>query len=224
MSPERAYSIDVIPGGLLFKGDESRTVRWSPDTIAPPQFFPNATDIRIDITLFHQNLKSLSPIEYTWKKSFEVTNVSNNGQAVVKIPPVDISCKYPTNVNLQLGVCPAAIKVSLSLADPNPLKLPTDLSLRLGQWSGVGFLKAKYLSDNMKLREGCEKWITLNRDQGPSRLTNLVPCPPTLRLARFDPVYQEVQLMSNFVRNSHYPQNAISFLHPDAHVCFNEAM
>ena len=202
---------------MLFNGDEFRTIVWSPDTIAPSHVVPNATDIRVDITLFHQNLESFYPIKYIWERIPLVTNIPNIGQAVVNIPSVDIHCKYPTNVNLQLNVCPAAIKVSL--ADPNPTTLPTDL----GQWSGVGFLKTKDLSD-IKLREGCENWITFNRDQAPSRFTNLVPCPPTLQLARFDPVYREVQLTSTSVQNSHYPQNAMSFFHPGTHVCFNEAM
>ena len=219
VSPEQAYSIDVIPGGLLFNEDEFRTIKWSPDTIAPQQFFPNATDIRIDITLFHQTYESLSPNKYVWEQMFQVTDMPNIGQAVVEIPSVDIHCEYPTNGNLKLRVCPVAIKVSLSFADPNPANLPTEL----GQWSGVGFMKTKNLSD-IQLREGCENWITSNRDQASSRLTNLVPCPPTLRLARFDPVYREVQLTSNFVRNGSYPQNAMSFYHPDAHVCFNEAV
>ena len=71
----------------------------------------------------------------------------NIDEVVAKMPSVDIHCRYPTNVNLQLRVCPVAIKVS-NLAIT--LKLPTDL----GQWSGVGFLKAKNLPD----KEGCEKW------------------------------------------------------------------
>ena len=203
-----------MPGGLLFNGDESRTITWSPDSIVPQYFVSNATDIKVDITLFHQNLESFSPTKYIWEQMPLITNIPNVGEAVVKIPSVDIHCKYPTNVNLQLRVCPVAIKVSL--AHPNPSKLPTDL----GQWSGVGFLKTKNLSDK-KLREECEKWTKLNLDQ---RLTDLSPCPPTLRLANFDPMYQEIQLTSNSIQISDYPQKAMSFFHPDAHLCFNEAV
>ena len=217
VSPERAYSINVIPGGLLFNGDESRKIRWSPDSIAPQHLVPNATDINIDITLFHQNLKSFLPIEYVWEQITLVTNMTNIGEAIVKIPSVDVQCKYPTNVELQLQVCPVAIKVSLAYS------MTSNLPTALGQWSGVGFLKTKNLPD-MKLREGCESWTSLNRDQASTRLTNLSPCPPTLRLAMFDPVYQEIQLTSNSIRNSDYPQNAMNFFHPDAHVCFNEAV
>ena len=183
----------------------------------PQQLVPNATDIKVDVKLFRQNLETFSPVKYTWKQIFLVTDMPNIGEAVVKIPSVDIHCKYPTNVDLQLRVCPVAVKVSL--ANATTLKLPTDL----GQWSGVGFLKAKDLSD-MKLREGCENWNTSNLDQASTRLRDLSPCPPTVRLANFDPVYQEIQLTSNSIRNSHYPQNAMSFFHPGAHLCFNEAV
>lgn len=210
VTPEQAYSIDFMPGNPVFYGDETRTITWSPDTIVPTDLYPNATNaITVDITLFRQER---FPFGYKWIAQRLVSNSPNDGQANVVIPSIKFSCKYLTNPNLDLDICPVAFKVSVS--SQNSFSFPP----YLGQWSGVGFLRAKDSSD-MNLREDCDKWS--GADQLSPRLNSLIPCPPTVQLARFDPIYQEIQRVS-VARNSHYHQDVMNVFHSNAHLCFNE--
>ena len=158
-------------------------------------------------------------IKYEWKEeSILDTKLPNNGRASVDIPSNLVTCRYPTRLDLQLKICPVVFKVSFSSADPEVrFKLPQGL----GQWSGIGFMKANVTDGD--LRQNCEKWSQFDGES--SRLTNLIPCPPTLRLARFDPQFQEVQLTSVAASGSNcYPQNSMQLFHPDSHVCYNEAL
>ena len=172
---------------------------------------PNATNaITVDITLFRQER---FPFGYKWIAQRLVSNSPNDGQANVVIPSIKFSCKYLTNPNLDLDICPVAFKVSVSTKS---FTYPPDL----GQWSGVGFLRARTASD-MNLREACDMWS--GTDPISSRLSSLIPCPPTVRLARFDPMYQEIQRIS-VVGNSRYHQEIMNLFHSNSHVCFNEAV
>ena len=158
-----------------------------------------------------------STLEYKWveNKTLE-TNLPNNGSAEVTIPSISVTCQYPTSNALQLRVCPIAIKVLLATTSPSiEYKLPNGI----GQWSGVGFLKGT--ESDINLRYACGNWSKADRES--SRLNNLIPCPPTLTLARFDLVYQELQQTST-VEGSRYPHISMELFHPDSHACFNEAV
>ena len=216
VSPERAYSVDFTPGGLIFVGGETRTITWSPDSIIPSHLDINVTDIFVDITLYSQEVNSHYLISYDWnpKKTLN-SKVPNLGQTTVVIPSDGLSCKYPTYTSFELGVCPIVIKVSLASTD---FTLTRELSGEIGQWSGVGFFKSKEIADD-NLRDACETWSEF--DQESSRLRNLIPCPPTLRLIRFDPAFQEIQLTST-AGKTQYNEEAMNVFHPRSHVCFNE--
>ena len=226
VSPERAYAVDLAPGGLLLAGEDERTITWSPNSILSSQLVPNPENIKVDVKLFRQEIKSSSLSQYQWIQEDTLSEqLPNNGEAKVVIPSINITCRYPIAYDqVNFGVCPIALKITVnSLPDSTDTKVAEFIpQTNVGQWSGVAFLRADDNSD-MKLRETCEKWS--NADvQSESRLSQLRACPPTLRLARFDPVYQQIQLVSFFSRNSRYHEDSMSLFHPDSHTCFNEAM
>ena len=227
VSPERAYTVDLVPGGLLFSGGEERTIRWEPESVLSSQVASNVNpeEITVDIKLFRQELVPSSINHYRWMEVITLNeSLSNSGEASVMIPPTDIACRYPIAYdNIHLSVCPVVFKVTIN-------SLPDNVDDRVskyipeantGQWSGVAFLRAANTSD-MELRDTCERWS--NADTQASRLSQLRACPPTVRLARFDQAYQQVQLVRPFARGSRYEEDTMRLFHPDSHVCYIEAV
>ena len=223
VSPERAYAVDVQSGDLLLTGEDTTiVVNWSPGSIISSQLAPNPADITVDIKLFRQGLKPSSLNQYQWiQEDVLGEGLPNSGEATVLIPPINVSCHYPIAYDdIDFSVCPVALKVTVnSLPDSTEEKVSEFITkASVGQWSGVAFLKADDTSD-MKLRETCERWS--NADSHSTRLSQLRACPPTVRLARFDPAYQQVQLASSFARLSNrYHEDLMSLFHPGSHTCF----
>ena len=227
VSPERAYALDLVPGGLLFTGGDERTIRWSPESILSSQVAPSVRpeEITVAIKFFRQELVPSSLDQYRWIEVATLNeSLSNSGEASVVIPSIDITCRYPIAYdNIDLSVCPVIFEVTVnSLPDGAENTISEYIpGANIGQWSGVAFLRAANTSD-MELRNTCERWS--NADTQASRLSQLRACPPTIRLARFDLAYQQAQQVSLFARGSRYEEDAMRLFHPDSHVCYIEAV
>ena len=179
----------------------------------------------MDIKLYHQDVKPSIVDGYQWIQDGVLgEGLPNTGEASVVIPPNNITCRYPIAYDhIDFSMCPIAFKITVNeLPDSTEAQVTNFIrDTSVGQWSGVAFLMADDTSDT-RLRETCEQWS--NADGQSSMLSQLPACPPTVRLARFDADYQQVQLVSSFVSSNRYHEDSMRLFHPNSHTCFNEAV
>ena len=202
------------------------TIKWNPEDIVPNHLPDTNTALNVDITLYMQQY---SQDERSWNVDWEIaTSLAisvpiNDGENEVFIPPLALSCRLPLHDNtrsVQVGLCPVAVKVSVSQNDETNegITLPDSV----GAWSGIVFMESIFPKPN--LRDVCDRWGEYEMKSGISGkglLEQVIPCPPNEATARRDPAFEEETTTSLF-RATSYSQKAMIFFHSGISACYRQ--
>ena len=211
---------------LMLQAISAATINWNPEDILPNNRAEINSPSNVDITLYVQQY---SQDERSWNVNWEVaTSLAirvpiNANQTKVFVPPLALNCRLPLHDNtqsVQVGLCPVAVKVSVSQNDETNegITLPDSV----GAWSGIVFMESNFPQPN--LRDVCDRWGEYEMRSGISGeglLEQVIPCPPNEATARRDPAFEEEKTSSLF-RITSYSQRAMTFFHSGISACFRQ--
>ncbi len=195
---------------------------WNANDIIP-SYFPNITvDSSIDIALYVQEYTSKNG---KWSVDWvpgstrpfinEVSLSSSRVELVTLLKFETDFCTLPLHgrtSSIKANVCPVAIKVSLSKSKN---RQPLD---QIGVWSGVAFMEISPTQSPAV----CTKWDELERKSGvggDNLAEAVIPCPPTVFIARNDRNYQREE-MNSLYRTTKYRQQFMDLFHPKISECY----
>ena len=182
----------------------------------------NADPFTVDIEIYKNQFTGRRS---RWSKVMNlISNHPNSGEAEVTIPAMSIACQYPKSTDIMFNVCPIALKVSVSTHLASKRDTQSEnimLPQSAGIWTGVAFLRSSEASD-IDTRKVCDEWSTVEQIAGTGvALRNLLPCPPTLRLAQTDSNYERED-QSSIMGNTRYSQSSLRFFHPNLMSCYRQ--
>lgn len=218
VSPEKAHAVNFSGDELYFTGNEDRVITWSPEQLVP-DLLP-ADSVKVDISIYTQKYIR-SDGSFEWEMHHElVNNVDNDGEEVVNLPLVEISCRYPVYLGREFsagfGICPIVFRVSVSASSSSVL--PSSIGL----WSGVAFIESSSIRNKeLTFRKQCLAWADAEK-ANTARLRQLRSCPPNQLVASFD-IELEREDRFSILSSTTYEEQYMNYFHPDTiDVCYRQ--
>ena len=193
-------SSDVESDDVLLLPGNKTIVRWSPDSIVPPNFqaaFAVTNDYNVDISLYQLDLLSKNYV-FIGKLA---NNIPNTGLYEITMPSFNLSESFTT----------AVIGVSLSeqFASRSSRFIHnaiTKLALRLLKSSPKTTLII--IGASLFARAACAVWHSMEDENiGEEILGKVPPCPPNVGAFEFD---------------ERFTEDKLSLLHPGAFTCYRQ--
>ena len=197
VSVEDSNAVESVK--ILLLPNDKAVIRWSPDSIIPPQFedaFAVPTDYNVDIYLYRLDLMSEN---YTRIEKL-VSDIPNTGMYEITLPLVNLPDAFAAGL---IGVSLSEQFTSRSTRNA----LSNAVLGLLRRASNFGLI---YVGGSLAARALCAAWLLTEPDDiGEKILDRLPPCPPVRNAALNDPDFTE----ENFL---------LSFFHPGASSCFRQ--
>ena len=184
VSFDEGFRVQLNTSNLVLMPETVLRITWLPEAIVPA-VDPDSYTVSIRLYCFNNESDTFEEVATI------ASNITNCGQADVILPALNISDVCPLSIQVSLSGGTAALtKRQISGSAIERLIEIGEIVIPAGARAVIAYLTGG-LVNSLILRGLCEVWcLTQPAGIGATLLAAVLPCPPTIQLARCDPRFQ----------------------------------